>query len=110
VEGDGLARRLEPEPATPCGDALRQRCRALIGERDIAALHAWLGDARASALPSVRSLANGIDADRAAVEAALTTDGSHGPVAGHVHRRKLITRQGDGRASVALLRRRVLAA
>jgi len=55
-------------------------------------------------------LANGIVADRAALEAALTTPWSTGPVEGHVHRVKLLKRQHYGRASLALLRRRVLAA
>jgi len=35
---------------------------------------------------------------------------SNGPVEGHVHRLKLLKRQGYGRASLRLLRRRVLAA
>jgi len=56
------------------------------------------------------SLANGISADRGAVEAALTTAWSNGPVEGHVHRIKLLKRRGYGRASFTRLRRRILAA
>jgi transposase len=109
-ERRGLEQLLEQEPEIARGYALLQRFRTLIGEREIAALNAWLDDAGASALQPFRSLANGIDADRAAVEAALTTEWSNGPVEGHVHRLKLVKRRGYGRASFALLRRRVLAA
>jgi transposase len=91
------------------GYQLLQECRAVIRTREVAALDAWLIDAQASALAPFVSLANGLQQDRAAVEAALTTPWSNGPVEGHVHRLKLIKRQGYGRASVRLLRRRVLA-
>ena len=56
------------------------------------------------------SLARGIQADRAAVDAGLTLRWSTGPVEGHVTRVKLLKRQGYGRASTALLRRRVVSA
>jgi transposase len=91
------------------GYDLLQQCRAVIRTRDVAALDAWLIAAQASQLAPFVSLANGIEQDRVAVEAALTTPWSNGPVEGHVHRLKLIKRQGYGRASVRLLRRRVLA-
>ena len=57
-----------------------------------------------------KALANGIIADRAAVEAAFTMEWSNGPVEGHVHRVKLLKRRGYGRAKFDLLRRLVLAA
>jgi transposase len=69
-----------------------------------------LGHHILSALPSFVTLATGIQLDRAAVEAALTTPWSTGMVEGHVHRVKLIKRQGYGRAKLDLLRRRILAA
>jgi transposase len=53
--------------------------------------------------------ANGIISDRAAVEAALTTEWSNGPVEGHVNRIKLLKRSGSGRMKLDLLRSRVLA-
>jgi transposase len=92
------------------GYQLLQQCRTVLRTRDVAALDAWLTEARASELAPFVSLANGLEQDRAAVEAALTTRWSNGPVEGHVHRLKLIKRQGYGRASLRLLRRRVLAA
>ena len=53
-------------------------------------------------------LADGIQADRAAVEAAFVLPWSNGQLEGHVNRVKLIKRQGYGRAKFDLLRRRVL--
>ncbi len=100
VEDEGLA----------TGYRLLQRFRTLIAERDVPALVTWLDEAEASGLPSFVTLARGIRADYPAVEAALTTEWSNGPVEGHVHRVKLIKRQGYGRAGFDLLRRRVLAA
>lgn len=92
------------------GYDLLQRFRQLLAARAVAALDAWLKAAQASNLPTFLSLAHGIVADRAAVEAALTLPWSNGATEGHVHRVKLIKRQGYGRAKFDLLRRRVLAA
>jgi hypothetical protein len=52
----------------------------------------------------------GCFSDRAAVDAALTMRWSTSMVEDHVNRVKLIKRQGYGRSSFALLRRRILAA
>lgn len=93
-----------------CGYRLLQRFRTLIAHRSVSELETWLQDATASGLAPFVSLANGIRDDAAAVEAALTTTWSNGPVEGHVHRVKLLKRQGYGRTGFALLRRRVLAA
>jgi transposase len=54
-------------------------------------------------------LANGTEADWAAVEAGLSLPWSSGPVEGNINRLKLIKRQGYGRAKFDLLRLRVLA-
>jgi transposase len=110
AERRALDTLLEQEPDIAAGRALAQRFHTLIAKRSLAEFATWLRDARASGLPSFVSLANGLEADRAAVEAALTTTWSTGPVEGHVHRLKLIKRQGYGRAAFSLLRRRVLAA
>ena len=50
----------------------------------------------------------GIRSDYAAVQAAFSLEWSNGPVEGHVNRLKFIKRQGYGRASFDLLKRRVL--
>ena len=89
---------------------LRDQFRDLIRARDVDALDAWLQAAHESQLAPFQSLANGLERDRAAVAAALTTSWSNGMVEGHVHRLKLIKRQGYGRAKLDLLRCRVVAA
>jgi transposase len=104
-----LDRVLAADLEVATGYRLLQQFRALVKDRDTAALDTWLTDARQSTLAPFVSLANGLVADRHAVEAALRLPWSTGPVEGHVHRLKLIKRQGYGRANLDLLRRRVLA-
>jgi transposase len=108
-EQRALAHVLAADADLARGHELLHRFRTLVQARDVAALETWLADAQASHLPPFISLANGLVSDRAAVEAALTLAWSNGPVEGHVHRVKLIKRQGYGRAKLPLLRRRVLA-
>jgi transposase len=103
-----LRHLLDADPELAAGYDLLQRFRALVAARDVPALVTWLTDARASGLAPFAGLANGIDADRAAVDAALTTAWSNGPVEGQVFRVKLLKRQGYGRAKLDLLRARVL--
>ncbi|HEX2185855.1 MAG TPA: ISL3 family transposase, partial [Chloroflexota bacterium] len=107
-EQAALARVLAADADLARGYELVQRFRRVVHARDVVALDAWLTDAQQSDLPPFVSLANGLRGDRAAVEAALTLPWSNGPVEGHVHRLKLIKRQGYGRAKLDLLRRRVL--
>ncbi|MDQ3854960.1 MAG: ISL3 family transposase [Chloroflexota bacterium] len=108
-EHQALEGLLAEDPELAQGYDLLQRFRALLAARDTGALEAWLQDAQTSHLPPFVGFANGILADRAAVNAALTTPWSTGPVEGQIHRVKLIKRQGYGRAHFDLLRRRVLA-
>jgi transposase len=109
-ERAALTTLLAEDPDLSTGYDLLQRFRSLIAGRDRPALAGWLADAQSSGLAPFVALANGIVADRAAVEAALTTEWSNGPVEGHVNRVKLLKRQGFGRYKLDLLRRRVLAA
>jgi transposase len=104
-----LAQVLAADADLAHGYELVQRFRRVLHARDVVALDAWLKDAQQSDLAPFVSLANGLLSDRAAVEAALTLPWSNGPVEGHVHRLKLIKRQGYGRAKLDLLRQRVLA-
>ncbi len=71
-------------------------------------LDGWLEQAKGSGMPSFMSFVRGVLSDYSAVKAAFTLDWSNGPVEGHVNRLKFIKRQGYGRASFELLRRRVL--
>jgi transposase len=109
AERAALAQALAADAELATGYALLHAFRQVIAARDVAALATWLSEAQGSAIAPFVGLANGICADRAAVEAALTTEWSTGPVEGHVHRVKLLKRQHYGRAKLDLLRRRVLA-
>lgn len=110
-ESELLDQILADDPGLAQGYELLQRFRRLItSERSIAALDQWLAEAQASKLVPFAAMAKGLIGDRSAVEAALTTEWSTGPVEGHIHRVKLIKRSGYGRYRLDLLRRRVLAA
>ncbi len=87
---------------------LTQGFTEMVRGRKVEMLESWLTAAQASAVPELRSLANGIERDKAAVIAGLTLPWSQGPVEGHVNRLKLIKRQMFGRAKIDLLRQRVV--
>jgi len=89
------------------GADLARRFAAMVRERDLPALPGWLNDARIGPLAG---FARGLRRDRAAIEAALSTPWSTGPVEGKITKLKLIKRSMYGRANIALLRHRVLAA
>lgn len=67
----------------------------------------WIAAAVASGVPELVGFAHGLRSDAAAVEAALTTGWSNGPVEGQVNRLKAIKRSMYGRAGIKLLRARV---
>ena len=73
-------------------------------------LDAWLAEAKACGVGAVETFAAGLEADGAAVRAALTETWSSGQAEGQVNRLKLLKRQSYGRAGFDLLRRRVLMA
>jgi transposase len=108
-ERAALQEVLDTDAVIAAGYGLLQDFRALVAARAPALLDLWLSRAQASGLGPFASLAAGIRADHAAVETALRLPWSNGPVEGHVHRVKLIKRQGYGRAKLDLLRARVLA-
>jgi transposase len=74
------------------------------GER----LPAWIAAADADDLPHLDSFTRGIRRDQAAVTNGLTLAHSSGAVEGNVCRTKAIKRQMYGRASLDLLRKRIL--
>jgi len=82
----------------------------MVRERNLAELDPWLHLARASGLPELQEFAAGIGRDKAAVQAALSYTWSNGQTEGQVNRLKFLKRQMYGRASFALLKRRVLRA
>ncbi|RNG36028.1 transposase [Streptomyces botrytidirepellens] len=90
--------------AHPARPLLRDHAHPAPSER----LADWLDAVRQDDLPSLHTLAAGIDRDRDAVIAGLTLPWNSGPVEGHVNRIKMLKRQMFGRAGFQLLRKRVL--
>lgn len=92
-------------------DALTRHVRSfaiMLTDRQGERLPEWLDAVRQDDLPSLHTLAAGIDRDLDAVIAGLTLPWSSGAVEGHVNRIKMLKRQMFGRAGFALLRKRVL--
>jgi transposase len=81
---------------------------ALIRKQSTGTLQEWLSRAEVSSCPEIRNFAEGIRRDESAVNAAVTTRWSNGPVEGHVNRLKTIKRQMYGRAGFVLLKARVV--
>jgi transposase len=77
----------------------------MIRKRAAAELAAWLARARCSL---IASFATGIMKDEAAVSAALNLPWSNGQTEGQITKLKLVKRQAYGRASLPLLRARLL--
>lgn len=81
---------------------------ALLSGKSDQQLHDWLNAARKSAIPELISFAAGVDRDFDAVRNAITTPWSNGQVEGQVNRLKVLKRSMYGRASLHLLRARLL--
>jgi transposase len=82
----------------------------MLRRREGARLSAWLEAAEASGIDELKRFASKLREDVAAVQAGLTLRYSNGQTEGQVTRLKLIKRQGYGRATFDLLRKRVLRA
>jgi transposase len=91
-------------------DALSQAFLALVRERWGNDLEAWITAAIDSGIDALARFARGLREDLAAVTVGLTLNWSNGVTEGHIHRLKLVKRQGYGRAGFAFLRQRVLQA
>jgi transposase len=87
---------------------LADEFKSLIRKPSSETLQDWLIRAEASPCPEVRQFAQGIRRDESAVNAAVTTRWSNGPVESHVNRLKSIKRQMYGRAGFDLLKARVV--
>jgi transposase len=87
---------------------LAQEFGRLVRERDRVAFDLWLRRVEQSGLADLQSFAIGLCQDRAAVEAALSSEASNGQTEGQINRLKTIKRQMYGRAKFDLLRQRVL--
>ena len=104
-----LARMEQASPAFGQLYRLTVQFTEMLRKRQVEQLRPWLQAAQASELRELKSLAEGIERDYAAVEAAVRLPYSTGPVEGNINRLKLIKRSGYGRAGFDLLRLRVLA-
>lgn len=77
-------------------------------EGNDAKLTDWITTVRAADMPHLHSFANGLELDRAAVDAGLTLPYHNGRTEGVNTRTKRIMRQMHGRAGFDLLRHRIL--
>ena len=102
----GKLRQLHPEVDRAYD--LVQQFALMLRSRTGAHLDAWLAQAVSSKLPELQSFAAGIEKDKEAVRNGLTWAINNGMVEGFVTKLKLIKRTMYGRASFALLRKRVL--
>jgi transposase len=109
-ERDALEDVLADDDRLAVGYDLLQRFRRLVSRRSVRDLDDWLVDAADSGLRPFASLAHGIWTDFDAVVNGLKLAWSTGPVEGTVTRLKLLKRQGYGRASTRVLRRRLISA
>jgi transposase len=80
----------------------------MMRHREGKRLDTWLSQVHESGLPELQSFAQGVEQDKAAVQAGLTLPISNGQVEGQVTKIKLIKRMMYGRAEFPLLRQRVL--
>ena len=82
--------------------------RALLRWREAGKLANWMERASTSGFHGVAQFAKTLRRDLEAVELAIETPWSNGPLEGHINRLKMIKRQMYGRAGFELLRARVL--
>ena len=87
---------------------LSQEFVTMLKERRAEELNEWLKRAKESLVAELKSFANGIYRDYAAVYAACSRPESNGITEGHVKRLKFLKRQMFGRAHLDLLRVKVL--
>lgn len=84
------------------------RFRNMLKNHDTIAFDTWLKNAAESGLAPFERLSRTLQSDRSAVLAGIALPWSTGPVEGQITRVKLLKRIGYGRASLALLRARIL--
>ncbi|MGX7709250.1 transposase, partial [Methylobacterium sp. Gmos1] len=82
----------------------------LADDQDAADIEAWITKARTCEASAIATFASGLEADIAAVRAALMEPWSNGQAEGQVNRLKLIKRQCYGRAGLDLLKHRMVLA
>ncbi|NJM40510.1 MAG: ISL3 family transposase [Anaerolineae bacterium] len=99
---------LEVVPAMKLGRDAALRFTEILTKRQPEQLDAWIAEAMASPIKTLRQFAKGIQADHDAVLAALQLPFSNAQLEGQVNRLKVIKRQMYGRANFDLLKIRVM--
>jgi transposase len=89
-------------------DGLLSGFKQVFHDRDPHALIAWLTRAEQSGVPELRAFVIKLRQDLPAVQAAVVSPFSQGPVEGHITRLKLLKRSMYGRGNFDLLKQRVL--
>jgi len=82
--------------------------RKIFNEKSISLLHQFINKYIKSGIKNLKSFANGITKDQAAVENAITSKYSNGFLEGNNSRLKMIKRTMYGRAGLPLLRAKIL--
>ena len=103
-----LKRLLEQQPQLEPLYQLAQRFVQIVKQGRAEQLAEWIAQAQKCAWVDLRQLAEGLAQDEQAVQAALRLPHSNGVVEGQITRLKLLKRSMYGRASLDLLRRRLL--
>lgn len=98
----------EQAPVLKEASELAKRFVSLFTHRSLDDLTDWLESAMQSCCGEMRSFAQGIKQDLAAVRNAISLSWSNGQTEGQVNRLKMVKRQMYGRAKFDLLRARVL--
>jgi transposase len=100
---------VEMSPEIAEAQILAQEFNRILKQRDREAFPSWMERMSQSRIREMKSLASGLERDRAAVAAALEYEWSSGPTEGHINRLKTLKRSMYGRAKFDLLRIRTLA-
>ena len=98
----------EIEPVVAEVRSLAREFLGLVHRRRVRQFDRWLERLANCSAPEMRSFAASLRSDLPAVRAAFRLSWSNGQTEGHVNRLKFLKRQMYGRASIELLRRRVL--
>jgi transposase len=87
---------------------LAMRLRGVLRGSDPKQLSRWIDDARRSGIPSIHQFSRTLSRDLDAVRNAVTEKWSNGQAEGQINRLKTLKRAMYGRASIQLLRARML--
>jgi transposase len=105
---DTLDRLNAASPQFAAMRKLAMNFRAILFGADPARLDAWLTEVNASGLHHIRSFAGWLMPDLQAVRNAITEPWSNGQAEGQINKLKTLKRSMYGRASVELLRARLI--